>query len=79
MSDKERSTVICHRCRWGAAPGYLNQCDSPDRDKEETGGYPAKWALPSIAAASGRCPLFAPVEVEKPKADLRPSKTLRDL
>ena len=82
MSDKERSTVICHRCRWGAAPGHLTQCNNPD-----IGGYlrklatpdsgkqrysavtavngvnPAKWALPSIAAASGDCSYFAPVEV----------------
>lgn len=82
MSDKEKSTVICHRCRWGATPGHLTQCnnpdimiafntpigvnrgirgiESPDRDKQVN---PAKWALPSIAAASGSCDFFAPVEV----------------
>ena len=71
MSDKERSTVICHRCRWGAAPGHLTQCRCPDitpgRGKQGysgvTGVNAIKWALPSVAAATGDCSYFAPVEV----------------
>ena len=31
MSDKETTDVLCHRCRWGAAPGKLTQCNCPDR------------------------------------------------
>lgn len=30
MSDKRNSTIICHRCRWGAAPGKLTRCSCPD-------------------------------------------------
>ena len=82
MSDKERSTVICHCCRWGALPGLLTRCSCPDigsdlrRLKTPNSGKqrysavtavngvnPVAWALPSIAAASGHCAYFAPVEV----------------
>lgn len=79
MSDKEKSTIICHCCRWGAIPGNLTQCNAPNlpkdlnalraegvnlrahegaaaKDPEEVN--PVKWALPSMAAATGICPYF---------------------
>lgn len=29
MIDKATSNIICHRCRWGAKPGALTQCNCP--------------------------------------------------
>lgn len=72
MSNKERSTVICHRCQWGAAPGHLTQCNSPEiglTDIPEELRTPdftplVKYAVISMAVTSGNCAHFAPVEVE---------------
>lgn len=75
--------ILCHRCRWGAAPGKLTRCNCPAgralfdelcRRSHKPGDGAAgdgaaldgvsldaaAWALPSVAAASGRCPQFSP-------------------
>lgn len=75
MSNKENTDILCHRCRWGAAPGKLTRCSCPEAvgtfnalckrkglTHVDDTATAAAWALPSVAAASGCCRLYSPPE-----------------
>ena len=63
MSDKERSTVICHGCRWGALPGLLTRCSCPDigrdlrRLKTPNSGKQRYSAVTAVTAVNGVNPV----------------------
>lgn len=63
MSDKGK--IICHGCRWGAAPGHLTRCNLPGLTPHMAFGIVSK------AVAEDSCGHYEPDTLTAPTEEVK--------